>query len=288
MKSTIVNKYCAYLIGNSYMTSGRVTIELADTKIDAIFKDGKIVGGRYSIGDTSYSGIFNENGKLNSFGEMVYKGSMYKGTFVNGSFVEGEEFSNGRLISKGTYVHDADRPRLVEGVKYDNNMMRRGKFSVYGNLTHGSVKYTNGTCMVGAWYNNNSMIEGTITNHLLGFIAEYKIRRVDNRDLLSHCQVKFNGDPATLPKEMLLLLACRGNNCTALHNLYNEHMNLVQGSGMTYLLRDKDEIRMKLEHSIALFDEMISNISTPAVPEKDIDIDPMDYELFTTYYRSHD
>ena len=280
------------------MSSGHIVIQLSEfSYIDGEFKNGKLVTGTYQTKDARYFGKFGDNTLLHGLGDMVYNGRVYKGTFRNGLFISGKETINDINTSEGIYAHKlGSLPVLIDGVKKIDGVRYEGKFH-NGDLINGSVTYPNSTVMSGMWQ-HDVMKDGVVYNCNLGFKARYKIRRNSslNKDLLNVCTVDFKYDVARLPKELLLLYACRGNNCANLHSIYNGHLAEMQGHMVDYLLKNKSNIKSQLtKYELPIFDELVANLSTNTNLSTNVDLDvPSEIEsnntnsMFDTYYSSHD
>jgi hypothetical protein len=275
------------------MTSGPVNIQIGNSRIDGVFVNGKIVSGTWQPNEReTYSGNFDENENLHGVGCRIFNLQKFEGVFEHGIFQLGKEYYDGVLRAEGKFAQRlSSLPCLVEGTKYCTDATYIGVFnSDWRGMKHGTVTYTNGTVMKGIW-NHNAMQEGTVVNEKLGFKAYYTTRRDMNlnKDLLQTCQVEFSGDPTTLPKELLLLYACRGNNCTNIHSIYSGELERMQGNGVGYLLKFANEIRKDFKgFELPVYDEMIVNLTTPARMDDLPEIQSSNLEMFGSYYRSHD
>lgn len=277
----------------AFMTTGQVNIQIGDVKINGVFVNGRIVSGTWvENAHYTFSGNFDENENLHGVGYMCYDHQRYEGVFEHGIFRTGKEFSGNTLRSEGKFEHTANSlPCLIEGTKYYPDVRYVGTFNTdYTGFKNGTATYVNGTVQSGMW-RNNILQSGTVTNEKLEFSAKYTITRNRelNRDLLATCQVEFRGDPTTLPKELLVLYACRGNNCTSLHSIYTGELEKMQGNGVGYLLKFADQIRTSV-HAFELpaYDELITNLTTPASMDSSLEVQSSNLEMFGTYYSSHD
>lgn len=270
------------------MTNGYVNIKLGDTEINALFSKGRITAGAYQISDTGYDGTFDQNSKLHGAGCLTYRNHKYVGNFEHGSFTHGHEYIDEKLVADGTFEHTpGSLPIIVNGKRYSQQFTEEGNFRQHY-LSNGTITRADGTILSGDFV-HGILKDGILENKVLGFKAIYSVKRnyTLNRDVLHSCQVEFNGDPMTLPKEMLMLYACRGDNCTSIHLMYMD-MELMQGTGLKYLLERVDYIRKKIDaFQLPVYDEMVANLTTPATIDKNPTFMPSVGDMFGTYYNSH-
>lgn len=277
------------LSGGLISGEGKLTIPIPEaesgnlTKPDriiyeGIFKNGRLIEGKKSEGDTYVKGMFNENDQLHGEGERYHSrtGILMKGTFDHDILTEGEwkdkngttkngKFAKGKLLEgqikgKGFYydgIFDNNEHLLKGEMLATNGIKYHGRYENNQLSGEGWKEFPDKTRLTGSFENNN-LVLGTITmpngRILKGECKKAKINRgngiieegifIKSRQNLEGLVTKTESKKKILEKEERI----KGNE-EMLDELFGRDVTEIEGS--TYNREVLGKEKEKIEDEIS-------------------------------------